>query len=276
MKRPVSKRLPSEREQLKRLNTLAQAPKRFTQRELEASLAGRMLSSRRARRLTVTLSSLALCSLLVLVAVATFSPLLAIKEIDVLGANRLKPELVSKALEKFIGTPLPLLNQKEVEKSLAGFDQIETFAAIASPPSTLQIRIIERQAICIITTKGERWLYDPAGIRLEKATSSDMLPEIAITEDPKSSQRFRNSIDVLLALPKTLLDEVALIQANSKDDVRMTLRTSSNQRIIWGDSSDSVLKSKVLQALMKNHKRANYVTFDVSSPNAPVVRFDNF
>jgi cell division protein FtsQ len=56
----------------------------------------------------------------------------------------------------------------------------------------------------------------------------------------------------------------------------MSLRGALGQRISWGDSSDAILKSKVLQALMINNQGATSVTFDVSSPNAPVVRFDNF
>jgi cell division protein FtsQ len=79
-----------------------------------------------------------------------------------------------------------------------------------------------------------------------------------------------------LALPVELLAQVEIIQSNSKDDVQMNLRGSLGQRISWGDSSDAVFKSKVLQALIANNQEATGVTFDVSSPNAPVVRFDNF
>lgn len=276
MKRPVSKKLPAEKLQRQRLNTLAKAPKRLTQRELENSLAGQMLSSRRAKRLVFTFSSLSLAVLLIIVAVVTFSPVLAIKEIYVTGTERIKPEQISRALQGHVGTPLPLLDEKEVAKSLSGFTLIESVSAIAVPPNTLQVRVSERQGICIVTIGSERWLYDPAGVRVAKATSQDVLPEILITEEPLNSQRFRNAIEVLMALPTELLDEVEFIEAKSKDDVQMSLRSSRNQRIVWGDSSDSVLKSKVLQALMSNHKKAQSVTFDVSSPNAPVVRFDNF
>jgi cell division protein FtsQ len=214
--------------------------------------------------------------LLVIVAVATFSPALAIKEIYVTGTNRIQPELISKALQSHIGTPLPLLDENEVAESLASFALIESFSATAVAPNGLQIRISERQAISIVNLNGERWLFDPAGVRVAKATGTDILPEILISEDPKNSQRYSNAIDVLLALPEQLLDQVEFIEARSKDDVQMSLRSSRDQRIIWGDSSDSVLKSKVLQALMANHRKSQSVTFDVSSPNAPVVRFDNF
>lgn len=276
MKRPVSKKLPGEKLQRQRLNTLANAPKRITRRELDNSLMGRMISSRRTKRLVASLSIGSVALLLGIVAVATFSPALAIKEIYVTGTDRIKPELVSKALQSHIGTPLPLLDENEVAESLASFALIESFSATAVPPNGLQVKISERQPISIVNLKGERWLFDPAGVRVAQASSSDALPEILISEDPRNSQRYRNAIEVLMALPEDLLDQVEFIEAKSKDDVEMSLRSSRNQRIIWGDSSESVLKSKVLQALMVNHRKTQSVTFDVSSPNAPVVRFDNF
>lgn len=276
MKRPGSKKLPAEKLQRQRLNTLAKAPRRITRRELDNSLLGRMLSSRRAKRLVASLSFGSIAILMVLVGVATFSPVLAIKEIYVTGTDRIKSELVLKALQSHIGTPLPLLDEQKVAESLASFALIESFSVTALAPNGLEVKISERQAISIVEIKGEPWLFDPAGVRVAPARSTDTLPEILISEDPRNSQRYRNSIDVLLALPEDLLDEVEFIEARSKDDVQMSLRTSRNQRIIWGDSSDSVLKSKVLEALMSNHRKTQSVTFDVSSPNAPVVRFDNF
>jgi len=276
MKRPGSKKLPGEKLQRQRLNTLAKAPRRITQRELDNSLLGRMVSSRRAKRIIASLSVGSITVLLAIVAGATFSPALAIKEIYVTGTERIKPELISKALQGHIGTPLPLLDEKSVATSLASFALIESFSATAVPPNGLQVKISERQAISVVAVQGERWLYDPAGVGVALATGTEELPEIQISEEPRNSQRFRNAIDVLMALPEDLLHQVEFIEARSKDDVQMSLRTSRDQRIIWGDSSDSVLKSKVLQALMANHRKTQSVIFDVSSPNAPVVRFDNF
>jgi len=276
LKRPGSKKLPGEKLQRQRLNTLAKAPRRITQRELDNSLLGRMVSSRRAKRIIASISIGSITILLAIVAGATFSPALAIKEIYVTGTERIKPELISKALQGHIGTPLPLLDEKAVATSLASFALIESFSATAVPPHGLQVKISERQAISVVAVKGERWLYDPAGVKVALANGSEQLPEIQISEEPRNSQRYRNAIDVLMALPEDLLHQVEFIEARSKDDVQMSLRTSRDQRIIWGDSSDSVLKSKVLQALMSNHRKTQSVTFDVSSPNAPVVRFDNF
>ena len=255
---------------------LARAPRRVLSRDLESLMISRVMSARRVRRIAVSLSAGSILILGILTSVATFSPLLAIQQVTVVGTERLSADEVSKALSSQIGTPLPLLNQDEIAQSLAGFTLIESFTATAVPPNELQIRVSERQALCIVEFEGALWLHDPAGVRIALAEPTDLLPRILIAEPPTSSQRFRDSVDVLLALPVELLAEVEVIQANTKDDVQMTLRGSLGQRISWGDSSNAVLKSKVLQALIANNQGATGVTFDVSSPNAPVVRFDNF
>ena len=275
MERPNQKR-PAARKPLKSGPSLARAPRRVLARDLEDAIVSRMISARRTRRIVTSLSVGSVILLGILTAVATFSPLLAIQQVNVVGTQRLSADEVSKALAGHIGTPLPLLNQDEVAKSLSGFSLIESFSATALPPNSLQVRISERQALCIIEVEGALWLHDPAGVRIALAQPTDILPRILISEEPTSSQRFRDAVDVLLALPVELLTQVEVIQANTKDDVQMSLRGSLGQRISWGDSSDAVLKSKALQALIANNQGATGVTFDVSSPNAPVMRFDNF
>jgi cell division protein FtsQ len=245
-------------------------------RDLESSLVAKITAARRVRRIGFSLTVGSVVVLGILTAVATFSPLLAIQQVSVVGTQRLSADEISNALAGQIGTPLPLLNQEQIAESLAGFALIESFSATAVPPNTLQVKVSERQALCIIEFEGALWLHDPAGVRIALAQPADLLPRILITEEPTSSQRFRDSVDVLLALPVELLSQVEFIQANTKDDVQMSLRGNLGQRISWGDSSEAVLKSKVLQALMANNQGATGVTFDVSSPNAPVVRFDNF
>ena len=275
MERPNQKRKNPARSS-KSGPSLARAPRRVSARDLEKSLISRVVSARRVRRIAASLTAGSVVILGILTTAATFSPLLSIQQVTVVGTQRLNPDEISTALSSQIGTPLPLLNQEEIAKSLAGFTLIESFAATAVPPNELQIKVSERQALCIIEFEGALWLHDPAGVRIALAGPADLLPRILIAEEPTSSQRFRDSVDVLLALPVELLAQVEIIQANTKDDVQMSLRGSLGQRISWGDSSNAVLKSKVLQALIANNQGATGVTFDVSSPNAPVVRFDNF
>lgn len=238
--------------------------------------AKRFVAASRRRRI-VSLSVLGSFGLLFLLILATmFTPLLAVEKLEVTGTKRINEKTVLKALEKQIGVPLPMVNTNAIAESLAPFSLVDSFSVVSLPPHTLRIAITERQPICIVTVAGVDYLYDPAGIRVGNVGKSDNYPKIAIVGDPKGSVEFTAAIDVLLALPADLLGRIATVDAKSKDDVSMRLRGNAGQRIVWGDGSQSVLKSKVLAALIKNQKKTDFVTFDVSSPTAPVVRYGNF
>lgn len=233
-----------------------------------------VVSRRRKAVLLTVIASFG--SLLLLVVAAIFTPLLAVEKIEIGGIKRLKEKSIVNALQNQIGKPLPLVSPSDIAASLKTFALIESFTVISLPPHTLKIQVAERQPIGMIAVGGTKYLYDPAGVRIGIARGSENLPLINIEGAPENSKQFKAAIDVLLALPADLLQRVSEINAKSKDDVTLRLRGYAGQRIIWGDGSDSVLKSKVLDALIANQKKSDRVTFDVSSPNAPVVRYGNF
>jgi cell division protein FtsQ len=208
---------------------------------------------------------------LLLVLATLFTPLLAVEKIRITGLNKVSLKQVTKAVADQIGKPLPLVSQQSVADELSRFTLVESFSLVSELPHTLHIAISERQPICIVDIKGESYLYDPAGVRLGKATYKDTYPRVQINGEPKSSAGFTQAIDVLMALPANLLPKISQINAKSKDDVTMQLRGYAGQKIIWGDSSQSMLKSRVLAALIANQKASDRVTFDVSSPSAPIV-----
>lgn len=243
-----------------------------TKRRIKAE-ARRFTSYNRTRRaisLTVVGSIL---SLVLLVLATIFTPMLAVETIEIKGTQRISEKQLMNVLSKQLGKPLPLVNADEIAKDLEGFALIESFSAVSQPPHALQIKITERQPIVIVYSAGAPYLYDPAGVQLGRAGSKDLYPILNLVGTPKNSAEFKAAIDVLMAIPASLLPKVAAIDAKSKDDVSMQLRGYAGQRIIWGDGSNSVLKSKVLAALLKNQKGTDRVTYDVSSPSAPVVRY---
>lgn len=215
-------------------------------------------------------------ALLALVAATMFTPILAVENIRVTGVDRLDAKSINNALKSQIGTPLPMVSTESIAKALKPFSLIESFSVISSPPHTLRVAITERQPICIVKVGGTNYLFDPAGIQIGKAKENAPYPKLEIAGVPRGSREFEAAIDVLLALPAELLSKVATIDAKTKDEVVLRLRGNAGQRIIWGDGTQSVLKSKVLAALIKNQKKGDYVTFDVSSPTTPVVLYGNF
>lgn len=240
--------------------------------------ANRFTVTSRTRRNVLIATFVSFAALLGVVAASIFSPMLAVENIKIQGTDRLKVKSIYNAVVGQIGKPLPAINSSEIGKSLEAFALIESFNVVGLPPHTLLIQITERQPICVIASKGTNYLYDPAGVQIAKATGDNLAkyPTLDIAGEPGASPEFDAAIDVLLALPAKLLPRVASVQASTKDDVTLRLRGVAGQRVIWGDSSDAVLKSKVLAALIKNQRKSDVVTYDVSSPNAPVVRYGNF
>ncbi len=264
-----------------------QIPKANSTRGLKKNLKSNRLnlSTRRAqrkeaRRFTkesqvkkIFLRSLlaALVALILLVLATMFTPIMAINKITVTGTEKVSEKQVQAALKKYIGTPLPMINTASVASDLAKFKLIESISLVSKPPYELQVRIVERTPISVVVTNGKGFLYDPSGVRVGVATGAEKLPTIIITGDPKSSKNFKQAIDVLLSLPSSLLDRVAYIQARTRDNVTMQLRGNAVQTIIWGDSAQSALKSRVLKVLLFKTPARIPATFDVSSPLTPSV-----
>ena len=228
--------------------------------------------SRRRRAILLSVIS-SFTALIVLMLAAMYTPMLAVETIRITGTDRLKVSELQAALKSQLGTPLPMVNSDKIAEELKPFALIESYAITSRPPHSLVIRITERSPIALVAVGGTNYLYDPAGVRIGKVSSSDEYPTISINGDPATSAEYALAIDVLLALPASLLPRVYSIDAKTKDNVTMQLRGNAGQRIVWGDSSKSALKSKVLAALIRNYKKSDRVTFDVSSPTAPVVRY---
>ncbi len=228
--------------------------------------------SRQKRVIVLTLlSSFVILVLLVLATLVT--PMLAVEKIRVTGLHKVPEKSVLNAVRSNLGKPLALVNEQEIANQLTKFKLIESISIISELPHTLHISVAERQPIAIVDVAGVGMLFDAAAVNLGAAKYSDKYPRVLINDDPKNSKAFTLAIDVLLALPADLLPRVSVIDAKTKDDVRLQLRGYSAQLIVWGDSSQGTLKSKVLAALIKNQKQTDRVTYDVSSPTAPVVRY---
>lgn len=242
---------------------------------LSAEIRRFTIATRRRRIITFTMLG-SFLSLFALLLATWFTPLLAIEKIEVTGLNRLKDKSVLSAVASLKGTPLTLLDENQIAQRLKAFPLIESFSVVSNPPHTLEIHIVERQPIAIVKVGGTSYLYDPAGVQIGVARSTDEYPVVDVNADPAKSDNYSAAIDVMLAMPVELMGQISSVNAVSPSNVQLSLRGSQYRRVIWGDSSQSVLKSKVLAALIKTTKKNRSVTFDVSSPTAPTVRYINF
>ena len=218
-----------------------------------------------------TLTSVVL--LFIFVLVAAFSPLLEVQKVEIVGNERIPIKLLSNALKDQLGRPLPQITLGDVQTDLKNFTLIQSVSIVNLPPHTLQVRIVERTPICIVKTPLGKFLYDPAGVRIGSIDSTAKYPVVEAAGKVGASPEFGVAIKALLALPASLYPSVASVSAPSMDSVTFKLRGVSEQKVIWGDSSQAPLKAKVLMAMIKHQKPSDRVTYDVSSPKAPTVRY---
>ena len=240
------------------------AARRERKRQDRAELRRFTKRSRRRRLTWFTLFAVA-AVVAGLLLVAVFSPLLALREIRVQGAERLEAAEITAAVNGQLGTPLALLDEGRITRELGAFPLIKSFTTELLPPDTLAIRIVERTPIGLIENAGGFDLVDPAGIVIENtAKRPDGLPLIELGDAAPGDKAFLAMTEVLLALPSDVRKRVESIAATTKDDVTLAL-TNSNQTVVWGSAERSEVKALELARLLKRHKDAGPGEYDVSA-----------
>jgi cell division protein FtsQ len=207
-----------------------------------------------------------------LLAVAVYSPLLALRTIRIEGSSAVSAEEVSAAIDGQLGTPLALLDYNRIRAELDGFPLIRSFVTEVLPPSTLVVKIVERAPVGTIATAAGFAVVDPAGVHL--STSPQRVPGVPLIDvgsKGADSTAFHSVVEVLLALPDAIRVRVDTARATSKDDVTLVL-AGVGQRVVWGSADRSALKARVLEDLMATQGENAKVEFDVSAPLSPVVR----
>jgi cell division protein FtsQ len=248
---------------------LARSRKRYERLEVKRF-------TRRARRRRIGWFLVALLVLAVggLVAVAVFSPLLALRTITVDGTSRLNPGTLENAVDGQLGTPLALLNYDEITQDLAPFSLIRSYVTEIVPPDTLVIHVIERTPVGAIQGADSFDLVDPAGVTVESSkTRPAGYPLIQLGDGALNGPGFASMAQVLRALPPAVLTKVDTITAQTHDDVTLTL-SGSSQRVVWGSSDDSDAKARVLAELIALHSASGAGEYDVSAPGTAVFHHD--
>ncbi|MBD1593849.1 FtsQ-type POTRA domain-containing protein [Arthrobacter sp. S1_S22] len=209
-----------------------------------------------------------------LLAVATFSPVLAVDTISVSGTRLLTPAQVETALEPLRGKPLPQISDDEVARLLEPLVQVKAVSVEARPPSGLAVAVRERVPVALVKQGEQYQLVDVEGVQLAATAdpASVSLPVIDGGAGAIGQDLFRATAAVLGALPADVLARLSNASAQSVDAVELKL--VDGQTIIWGNAGEKELKAKVLAALLKvpADPKNPVKVYDVSVPRHPVTR----
>lgn len=256
--------LPSNREISKALRAARKERKRVERGEVR-----RFTKRSRRRRQAWIGAGGVLVALVLGVTLLAFSPVLALKHIEVVGASRLDPKAIEAKLGDQLGTPLPMLDQAGISHDLAAFPLIRSYSVESHPPDTIVIRVVERQPIGAVQKGSAFTLVDAAKVPISStAARPDGVPLITAaggSAEKDADSAFAAVASVLSALPAATLAQVDTITATTKDDVSFTLR-GSGATVVWGSAEDSELKAADLAALLVGAAGASH--YDVSSPHS--------
>lgn len=256
--------LPSDREITRALRNARKERARIERGEVR-----RFTKRSRRRRIAWITAFGTLAALVLAVALTAFSPLMALRTIDVAGTVRLDRATVQRALADQLGRPLPLVDQAAIRGDLAAFPLIRSYSVESHPPNTIVVRIVERDPIGVLQKGSTFTLVDAAKVAIAtSATRPAGFPLITATggsAESDAASGFAAAAAVLTALPADLRANVDTISARTKDDVSFTLR-DHRATVVWGSADDSALKTADLAALLKSAAGAS--TYDVSSPHS--------
>ena len=249
------------------LRTAKRERRNYERREVK-----RFTRRTRARRRIVLAVVGTIALFCALVGAAVFSPLLELQKITVEGTSRVDSAAIHDALDNQLGTPLALVDFDEITEKLALFPLIRSYTTESVPPHTLIVTIVERQPIGMVDNGSDFAVVDPAGVVIESAPDRVLgIPVIDAGQPTITNPAFASAIEVLLALPADLRARVATISATTRDDVTFVL-ADDIQSVIWGSADRSAFKARVLAALVATQPATRRLEFDVSAPDAPVVR----
>ena len=257
---------PSDRDISRELRRAERKRRRFERGEVKRFT--RRSRSRRAVWLAVVGIIATLCAVL---AVATYSPLLALRTVTVDGTARVDAAQVAAALDDQVGTPLALLDYDTITAELAEFRLIRSYVTEVVPPDTLLVHIVERSPVGVVKNGAGFDLVDPAGIVLQSTPQRpDGVPLIETGAEDAAGAPFGSVVEVLLALPEPVLAQVDSITATTKDNVSFVLR-GVGQSVVWGSADRSAYKARVLAAMIATQDADALVEYDVSAPGSVVV-----
>jgi len=241
-------------------------------RRFERAEVRRFTRRSRNRRLIAATTAGLVATLVGLVVIAVYSPLLALRTVTVDGTIRVDSAEIRAAVDDQLGTPLALLDYGRITRRLAALPLIRSYVTEAVPPDTLLIHVVERQPVGQVRSAAGYKLLDPAGVTVqESAERVAGVPLIDLGSASVNDPSFAAAVRVLVALPASLLPKVDSITARTQDDVSLVL-SGIGQSVRWGSGDDSMAKATLLDALIKVTDPAQPGQFDVSAPSNGIFR----
>ncbi len=240
----------------------------------------------RARRGRVRAAALAGVAALAVLTGLALSPLLQAREIDVHGADGARAEAVHERASASLGEPLALIDTGAAAERVAALSWVGEAAVERSPPSTLVVRVTEREPLLVLEAASGSWLVDRDAVVIGGG-AQEGLPRVAAPEaevragQELDSEGAREAVAVVAALAEGVRERVAHVEVTGPRGLLLRLDAEHDTAVRLGDSERLDDKVEALELLLVDlAERAGGAPgeldaveeIDVRNPDRPVVR----
>jgi cell division protein FtsQ len=234
--------------------------------------ARRFMARARQRRLRAALPwAVAAGVVLVIGALAWIvygTPVLGVREVQVVGVQFLTPLQVEQAAAVPMREPLARLDLDAVKGRVRGLAAVDRVTVKRSWPSTLVVEVVERTPVAAVpAAAGKLTLIDASGVPYREVTRQpDGLPLLRTSTPGPADVNTKSALTVLGALSTDLREQLVAVSAAAPAQIKLQL--TKDRVVLWGDDTESALKSQVATVLLTKADKQ----IDVSAPSVPTIR----
>lgn len=199
-------------------------------------------------------------------AAAYFSPVLAVRSVEVETGPTVPEEMVRAVVGVEPETPLLQVSTFAVASRVAELPKVAEVSVTRSFPSTLRVVVTERVPAVFYENLAGPHLMDADAVTFAIEPPPEGIPQLVVDSPGAEDAETRAALDVLESLSPDMRVQVVELRADTPADVR--LRLEDGREVIWGSSAETARKARVANALLTQPGQV----YDVSSPELPTVR----
>ena len=200
--------------------------------------------------------------------VVGFSPVLAVRSVEVVGVPASEVAAIKAMAQVPVGEPLARVDADAVAARVAERATVADVSIERSWPSTLVIHASPRQPFLVVKNpQGQLQVVDETGVAYAQVSTPPRgVPTVnAATQAALSRDALSAAVSVLKVLPATVQKRVTNITVSSANLVTLRIGRTS---VVWGGIDEPERKLAIMTALLKGNPKL----IDVSAPSTPVTR----
>jgi cell division protein FtsQ len=202
-----------------------------------------------------------------------WSNLLTVKEVEINGTPTKSAEMeIAKRLNLPLGYKLARVDLRALSNRLEGTDWVES-ADISRNwfNGRVSVDINPRVPVALYSSLGKPQLALDASGKEFKAPGliPPGLPNVSAT----SISSGLIAIEVFTQMPESFSKDIDRLTATSPTNIAIYGKFDNRSlQIVWGDGEETLLKIKVISALLDLPENKSIRLIDVSAPNSPIVK----